>query len=162
MIDGRNIFQGGFLGMDNIGVFDRSQPLPHGGRLEQADSTAWMAMYCLNMLAIALELARFKPPYADVASKFFEHFVHIARAINGRRGEHGLWDPEDNFYYDSIHQVQRRTYAAEDPVLCRTGAALRGRDAELQNLVRTARLPAAHGLVSEISSRVDPQPQSDG
>ena len=103
--DGRNIFQGGFLGMDNIGVFDRSQPLPHGGHLEQADSTAWMAMYCLNMLAIALELARFKPVYADVASKFFEHFVHIARAINGRRGEHGLWDPEDSFYYDSIHRT---------------------------------------------------------
>ncbi len=101
--DGHNIFQGGFLGMDNIGVFDRSQPLPHGGHLEQADSTAWMAMYCLNMLAIALELARVKPAYADVASKFFEHFVHIARAINGRRGETGLWDPVDNFYYDSIH-----------------------------------------------------------
>src|SRR6266850_1415723 len=75
--DGMNVFQGGFLGLDNIGVFDRSQPLPTGGHLEQSDGTSWMGMYCLNMLAIALELARENPAYEDVASKFFEHFVYI-------------------------------------------------------------------------------------
>ena len=75
--DGRNVFQGGFLGLDNIGVFDRSAPLPTGGHLEQSDGTSWMGMYCLNMLTIALELARENPAYEDVASKFFEHFVYI-------------------------------------------------------------------------------------
>lgn len=101
--DGRNIFQGGFLGLDNIGVFDRSQPLPTGGHLEQADSTAWMGMYCLNMLAIALELARTKPAYEDVATKFFEHFIYIANAINEAFDHHGLWDEADGMYYDMIH-----------------------------------------------------------
>ncbi|MFO0948061.1 MAG: glucosidase [Planctomycetota bacterium] len=99
---GRNIFQGGFLGMDNIGVFDRSAPLPTGGYLEQADGTAWMGMYCLNMLAIALELARTKPAYEDVATKFFEHFIYIANAINSECGEVGLWDEEEGFFYDMI------------------------------------------------------------
>jgi len=102
--DGMNVFQGGFLGLDNIGVFDRSQPLPTGGHLEQSDGTSWMGMYCLNMLAIALELAREDPAYEDVASKFFEHFVYIAKAIN----EHGpdgipLWDNEDGYFYDAVH-----------------------------------------------------------
>jgi hypothetical protein len=101
---GDNIFEGGFLGLDNIGVFNRSDPLPGGGRLEQADGTAWMAMYCLNMLAIALELARVRPPYEDVATKFFEHFIYIADAINHPRGrEEGLWDAEDGFFYDEAH-----------------------------------------------------------
>jgi hypothetical protein len=102
--DGMNVFQGGFLGLDNIGVFDRSQPLPTGGHLEQSDGTSWMGMYCLNMLAIALELAREDPAYEDVASKFFEHFVHIAHAINvhGTEGL-ALWDEEDGFFYDAIH-----------------------------------------------------------
>src|SRR5246127_4740982 len=102
--DGRNIFQGGFLGLDNIGVFDRSAPLPTGGHLEQSDGTSWMGMYCLNMLAIALELARENPAYESVASKFFEHFVHIAHAMNDR-GSEGieLWDKEDGFYYDVLH-----------------------------------------------------------
>ncbi len=99
---GSNIFQGGFLGLDNIGVFDRSAPLPTGGRLEQADGTAWMGMYCLNMLAIALELARTKPAYEDVATKFFEHFVAIANAINRACGGRGLWDEEEGFYYDML------------------------------------------------------------
>ena len=102
--DGMNVFQGGFLGLDNIGVFDRSQPLPTGGHLEQSDGTSWMGMYCLNMLAIALELAREDPAYEDVASKFFEHFVHIAHAINVHGAEGlALWDEEDGFYYDAIH-----------------------------------------------------------
>ncbi len=102
--EGRNVFQGGFLGLDNIGVFDRSAPLPTGGFLEQADGTAWMGMYCLNMLAIALELARYQPAYEDVATKFFEHFIYIANAINKHMdGRDGLWDEEDGFYYDLIH-----------------------------------------------------------
>ena len=101
---GRNIFQGGFLGLDNIGVFDRSAPLPTGGHLEQSDGTSWMGMYCLNMLAIALELAKDDQAYEDVASKFFEHFVHIAHAMNdiGTDGR-SLWDAEDGFYYDVLH-----------------------------------------------------------
>jgi hypothetical protein len=102
--DGSNIFQGGFLGLDNIGVFDRSAPLPTGGHLEQSDGTSWMGMYCLNMLAIALELAREDRAYEDIASKFFEHFVYIAHAMNnfGSRGK-SLWDEEDGFYYDVLH-----------------------------------------------------------
>src|SRR6516162_890047 len=102
--EGMNIFQGGFLGLDNIGVFDRSAPLPTGGHLEQSDGTSWMGMYCLNMLAIAIELARENSAYENVASKFFEHFVHIAHAMNDRGGEGiELWDKEDGFYYDVLH-----------------------------------------------------------
>jgi len=101
--DGNNVFQGGFLGLDNIGVFDRSAPLPTGGHIEQADGTAWMGMYCLNMLAIALELARTRPAYEDMATKFFEHFIYIANAINDQFGEQGLWDEQDGFYFDKIH-----------------------------------------------------------
>jgi Glycosyl hydrolase family 63 C-terminal domain len=100
--DGKNLFAGGFLGLDNIGVFDRSQPLPTGGHLEQADGTAWMAFYCNTMLAMALELASEDPAYEDVASKFFEHFIAIADAIN-RLGGTGLWSEEDGFYYDQLH-----------------------------------------------------------
>jgi len=101
--DGANIFQGGFLGLDNIGVFDRSAPLPTGGQLEQSDGTSWMGMYCLNMLAIALELAKEDPAYEDVASKFFEHFVYIARAMNDfGSGGRSLWDDADGFYYDVL------------------------------------------------------------
>jgi Glycosyl hydrolase family 63 C-terminal domain len=102
--EGMNIFQGGFLGLDNIGVFDRSAPLPTGGHIEQSDGTSWMGMYCLNMLAIALELAKEDRTYADVASKFFEHFVYIADAMNNRGGEGiDLWDEEDGFFYDVLH-----------------------------------------------------------
>jgi hypothetical protein len=102
--EGRNVFQGGFLGLDNIGVFDRSAPLPTGGHIEQADGTGWMAMYSLNMLAIAMELAREDPAYEHVASKFWEHFLHIANAINhlGNDGV-GMWDIEDGFFYDVLH-----------------------------------------------------------
>ncbi len=99
--DGRNLFAGGFLGLDNIGVFDRSKPLPMGHALEQADGTAWMAFYCGAMLSMALELAREDPAYEDVASKFFEHFVAITDAINTAGGA-GLWDEEDGFYYDRL------------------------------------------------------------
>jgi len=109
--DGRNIFEGGFLGLDNIGVFDRSKPLPTGGRIEQSDGTSWMGMYCLNMLAIALELARDNPAYEDVASKFFEHFVYICRAMNNI-GDEGLelWDPDDGFYYDVLRLPGGQNY----------------------------------------------------
>jgi hypothetical protein len=102
--EGKNVFQGGFLGLDNIGVFDRSAPLPTGGHLEQSDGTSWMGMYCLNMLAMALELARENPAYEDLASKFFEHFVYIAHAMHNRGGEEiSLWDEEDGFFYDVLH-----------------------------------------------------------
>lgn len=101
--EGNNIFQGGFLGLDNIGVFDRSKPLPTGGFIEQADGTAWMGMYCLNMLAIALELARHDRAYEDVATKFFEHFIYIANAIGNLGDGFSLWDEEDGFFYDVLH-----------------------------------------------------------
>jgi hypothetical protein len=103
---GSNVFEGGFLGLDNIGVFDRSAPLPTGGYLEQSDGTSWMAMYSLNMLAIAMELANKNPAYEDVASKFWEHFLNIAHAMSGGRlhgGKgHDLWDDEDGFFYDVL------------------------------------------------------------
>jgi hypothetical protein len=99
-----NIFQGGFLGLDNIGVFDRSQALPTGGHLEQSDGTSWMGMFCLNMLTIALELATHNRVYEDIATKFFEHFLYIAAAMNNIGGEGiGLWDEQDEFFYDVLH-----------------------------------------------------------
>jgi hypothetical protein len=102
--EGNNVFQGGFLGLDNIGLFNRSEPLPGGEFIEQADGTGWMAMYSLNLLAIALELAREDSAYEDVASKFWEHFLFIANAINhlGDEGT-GMWDEEDGFFYDVLH-----------------------------------------------------------
>lgn len=102
--EGNNLFEGGFLGLDNIGVFDRSNSLPTGGYMEQADGTSWMAMYCLNMLRISLELAQEKPYYQETASKFFEHFLSIASAMFNMGKEHiDLWDEEDEFYYDILH-----------------------------------------------------------
>jgi hypothetical protein len=101
--EGMNIFQGGFLGLDNIGVFDRSAPLPTGGYLEQSDGTSWMAMYTLNLLAIALELAKEEPCYEDMASKFWEHFIYIAHAMSHRgHNRMGLWNEEDGFFYDVL------------------------------------------------------------
>jgi hypothetical protein len=109
--DGMNIFEGGFLGLDNIGVFDRSAPLPTGGYVEQSDGTSWMAMYCLNMLAMALELAREDTAYEDIASKFFEHFIYIARAMNNMGTTNiSLWDDEDGFYYDVLHLPDGREH----------------------------------------------------
>jgi hypothetical protein len=106
-LEGRNLFAGGFLGLDNIGVFDRSKSLPTGGHLQQADGTAWMAFYCATMLSMALELARDNPATEDMASKFFEHFVAITDAMNTHGGT-GLWDEEDGFYYDQL-RVDGRT-----------------------------------------------------
>jgi hypothetical protein len=101
--DGNNLFQGGFLGLDNVGLFDRSAPLPDGTRLTQADGTSWMAMYSLNLMRIALELACHNPVYEDIATKFFEHFLHIADAMTNLGGEGlGLWDEDDRFYYDYL------------------------------------------------------------
>jgi len=103
--EGRNVFQGGFLGLDNIGVFDRSAQLPTGGHIDQADGTSWMAMYALNLMRIALELAQHNHVYEDIATKFFEHFLHIAEAMSniGGEGGVGLWDEEDQFFYDVLH-----------------------------------------------------------
>ena len=100
---GRNVFQGGFLGLDNIGVFDRSAELPTGGHIDQSDGTSWMAMYALNLMRIALELARTNPVYEDIATKFFEHFLSIADAMSGKCADGaGLWDEEDKFFYDVL------------------------------------------------------------
>ncbi|WLD10100.1 MGH1-like glycoside hydrolase domain-containing protein [Planctellipticum variicoloris] len=101
---GRNVFEGGFLGLDNIGVFDRSAPLPTGGYLEQADGTAWMALYCENMLEIAAELAMTDPDYADMALKFTEHYLWIASAMSHLGGQTGMWDEEDGFFYDVLRR----------------------------------------------------------
>ncbi len=109
--NGRNVFEGGFLGLDNIGVFDRSAPLPTGGYLEQADGTAWMALFCENMLEIAVELAITDPDYADMAIKFVEHYMWIASSMAHMGGDTGMWDEEDGFFYDVLRlpngQAQR-------------------------------------------------------
>jgi len=107
--EGNNVFEGGFLGLDNIGVFDRNTKLPNGAHLEQSDGTSWMAMYCLNMLAIAIELAKEDAVYGDVASKFFEHFVYISDAMNNLGNENTeLWNERDGFYYDVLHLEDHR------------------------------------------------------
>jgi hypothetical protein len=125
--DGRNVFEGGFLGLDNVGVFDRSAPLPTGGSLEQADATAWMCFYCQNMLEISLELARHDPGYQDIAAKFVEHFLWIAAAMD-RVGdnEDELWDEQDGFFYDllrlpdgSVQRIKTRSLVGLLP-LCAT------------------------------------------
>ena len=129
--EGRDIFGGGFLGMDNIGVFDRDQPLPNGGTLEQSDGTSWMAKLCLNMFAIATELAQHDPIYEPMAIKYFEHFVNMAHAMTNMSGEGiDLWDEEDQFFYDVIHLSIRRKHPAEDPhhgrpdaAFCRAGVS---------------------------------------
>jgi hypothetical protein len=108
--EGNNIFEGGFLGLDNIGVFDRNEALPNGGYIEQADGTSWMAMYSLNMMTIALELSRQNPVYQDMATKFFEHFLYIANAMaNMSEGDSGLWDEADNFFYDVLKMPNGKT-----------------------------------------------------
>jgi hypothetical protein len=100
---GNNIFQGGFLGLDNVGVFNRAAPLPTGGHINQSDGTSWMAMYSLNLMRIALELAQHNPVYEDIATKFFEHFLQIAGAMSNMAGDgHGLWDEQDEFFYDEL------------------------------------------------------------
>ncbi len=118
---GNNIFEGGFLGLDNIGAFDRTSGLPSGGLLEQVDGTTWMAMYCLNLLAISLELAEKDPVYQDLATKFFEHFIYIGAAVNRVGGiEGGLWDDADGYYFDALKLPDGRTF----PIKGRTIAGL--------------------------------------
>jgi hypothetical protein len=109
--DGNNVFTGGFMGLDNVGIFDRSRPLPRNGRIVQSDSTSWMAVYALDMMAIALELAQHNASYEDVASKFFEHFLYIAFAINGSDEGTGLWSEADGFYYDRFDLQNGEHYA---------------------------------------------------
>ena len=99
--DGNNVFQGGFLGLDNIGLFDRSKEVPGGGHIDQSDGTAWMAFATLGMLRLSLELAELRPAYQDIATKFYEHFLSIARAMN--ESTHSLWDEDDGFFYDVVH-----------------------------------------------------------
>jgi hypothetical protein len=114
--EGRNVFQGGFLGLDNIGVFDRSRPLPTGGHIHQADGTSWMAMYALSLMRMALELAQRNPVYEDIATKFFEHFLHIAHAMTRIGGDGkgmGLWNEEDEFFYDVLHLPDSSTRALQ-------------------------------------------------
>ena len=109
--EGNNIFEGGFLGLDNISAFDRNSGLPADGQLEQADGTSWMAMYCLNLLSIALELAKEDDVYEDIATKFFEHFVYIGAAVNSMGGrQNGLWDDKDGFYYDALKLPDGRCF----------------------------------------------------
>ena len=151
---GRNVFEGGFLGLDNIGVFDRSKPLPGGGTLEQADATSWMGMYCLNMLDIALELARESPSYQDVANKFFEHFLLIAHAINHIAGEDvRLWDERDGFYYDVMRPPVGRELPGPRALDGRPHAALRRGDARARVARALRRVLAARAVVSRRTAR---------
>ena len=155
-IEGNNLFSGGFLGLDNIGVFDRSKPLPTGGFLQQADGTAWMAFYCLTMLSIALELAEMNPVYEDMASKFFEHFIGITDAMNTLGGS-GLWDEEDGFYYDQLKTPGGAADSAEDALARRPASADRRGGARDRADRKNARLQKAHGVVLGLPRR----PQAD-
>ena len=152
--DGMNIFQGGFLGLDNIGVFDRSAPLPTGGYIEQSDGTSWMAMYTLNLLAIALELAKEEPCYEDVASKFWEHFIYIAHAMSHRGDDSmGLWNEEDGFFYDVLKLPDGNTVPHEDPLHGGVDPAVRGGNAGIGRSRQAARFQAAAGVVHRQPSR---------
>ncbi|WP_068471367.1 MGH1-like glycoside hydrolase domain-containing protein [Candidatus Protochlamydia phocaeensis] len=131
---GKNVFEGGFLGLDNIGVFDRSKPLPTGGYLEQADGTAWMSFFCQNMLELSIALATSDPTYEDMALKFAEHFLWIASALN-RVGEEGMWDEEDGFYYDLLrlpdgtaHRLKVRSIVGLLPLCATTITEKKSRD----------------------------------
>ncbi|MGE3843275.1 MAG: glucosidase, partial [Vicinamibacterales bacterium] len=140
---GLNVFEGGFLGLDNIGVFDRSAPLPVSGHIEQADGTAWMAMYALNLLRIALELASHRPAYEDIATKFFEHFLHIAGAMRNVGGRDvDLWDEQDGFFYDVLH------YDSADGAVC-TATPLK-----VRSLVGLIPLFAVETLTPDLLARV--------
>ena len=121
---GKNVFEGGFLGLDNIGVFDRSAPLPTGGHLEQADGTAWMALFSQNMLELAIELAAHDPTYEDMVMKFAEHFFYIAAGMN-RPGQEGMWDEEDGFYYDLLRLPDGSATAAQGALHGGTAAPVR-------------------------------------
>ena len=152
-----NVFQGGFLGLDNIGVFDRSAPLPTGGHLEQSDGTSWMGMYTLNMLAIALELAKDDPVYEDVATKFLEHFLYIANAMNNM-GDDGiaLWDEEDGFYYDVLHLGNGDHFPLEGAIDGRADPALRRRNARAEAAGEATGLPPPPRVVPASIGPISP------
>ena len=146
--EGMNIFQGGFLGLDNIGVFDRSAPLPTGGYIEQSDGTSWMAMYTLNLLAIALELATEEPCYEDVASKFWEHFIYIADAMSHRGHDGmGLWNEEDGFFYDVLKLPDGSHFPMKIRSMVGIDPAVRGGDAGAGGSRQAARFQATSGMV---------------
>ena len=125
---GRNVFEGGFLGLDNIGVFDRNATLPTGGYLEQADGTAWMALFCQNMLEIAVELAMTDADYADMTLKFLEHFLWIASAMGHMGEDTGMWDEEDGFFYDVLRLPNGQARSASKFVRWSGPAAVRRHD----------------------------------
>ena len=152
--EGRNVFQGGFLGLDNIGIFDRSAPLPTGGHINQADGTAWMAMYSLNLMRIALALAEDNHVYEDVATKFFEHFLYIAQAMTNIGGSGiGLWDEADEFYYDVLQLPGRQPGAAPGAFDGRADPAFRGRGARRLRLPAHARIHPPAALVPRLPAR---------
>ena len=156
--EGSNVFEGGFLGLDNIGVFDRSAPLPTGGHIEQSDGTSWMAMYSLNLLAMAMELARENPAYEDVASKFWEHFLYIGHAI-GHQGKHknlDLWDDEDGFFYDTLHTPDGAPVPHEGAVDGRPHPALRRGNAGARAAGAAARLPKTRWTGSSPTGTTSP------
>ena len=149
--EGRNVFQGGFLGLDNIGIFDRSAPLPTGGHINQADGTAWMAMYSLNLMRIALALAEDNHVYEDVATKFFEHFLYIAQAMTNIGGSGiGLWDEADQFYYDVLQLPDGESDAAAGAFDGRADPAFRGRGARRLRFPAHARIYPEAALVPRL------------
>ena len=151
--DGMNIFQGGFLGLDNIGVFDRSAPLPTGGHIAQSDGTSWMAMYALNLLAIAMELAKEDPSYEDVASKFWEHFLSIAHAMNNRGDDEiRLWDEQDGFFYDVLHLPEGKPYPMKVRSMVGLIPLFAVETLEPELLERLAGLQATDGMVHRQST----------
>jgi hypothetical protein len=146
---GKNVFEGGFLGLDNIGVFDRSAPLPTGGYLEQADGTAWMALFCQNMMELSIELAGYDSTYEDLCYKFLEHFLWIASAMN-RTGQDGMWDDEDGFYYDilrlpdgSAQRLKVRSMVGLLP-LCATTVVEDWQKQQVPGVLEKARLRVQH------------------
>ncbi len=151
---GRNLFQGGFLGLDNIGAFNRDEPLPDGGFLSQSDGTSWMAMYCLNLMRIAIELAQHDHVYEDMATKFFEHFLYIAKAMTDIGGKGvGLWNEEDSFYYDVLNLPNGDTLPLKVRSMVGLMPLFAVETIEPEVLAKLACLQAPHGVVSAISSR---------
>ena len=157
--DGRNVFEGGFLGLDNIGIFDRSAPLPTGGHMEQADGTAWMAFFSQNMVELANELAAHDPVYEDMVLKFAEHFLYIAAAMN-RLGSDGMWDEEDGFYYDllrlpdgSAHRLKVRSMVGLLPLCATTVIEAWQRE---RTPLATAAIMMRLDQMSELSASIHP------
>ncbi len=150
---GRNVFEGGFLGLDNISVFDRSAPLPTGGHLEQSDGTAWMTLFCQNMVEIAAELAMSNPSYAEMTLKFIEHSMWIASAMDGLGEGTGMWDEEDGFFYDVLRLPDGSLPTPEGPVGRGAAAPLRSHHARSGAVRQVPRHPGAVQLVHGRSPR---------